>query len=153
MRRSILTILTLGTVLAAGGCERNHEVVMGTPTPRMMRMATADPTYRLNAEERNKVLPGFDADALERLLSVVPPDARQGLMRHFQQRDKGENLGVLVEMSDPRLQPLLEEVWAPMWDEIGATDEQLEGNHFGYPGRQIAKDRRAARANARINHP
>jgi hypothetical protein len=146
-------LLVAGMIVVAGGCEGTQNTTMSAPAPRPLRMASLDPVYRLDAQDRGKVLPGFDVDALERLLAAVTPEARRGLLRYFQRPEKGEQPGMLVEMSDPRLQPLLEEVWAPMWDEVGATDEQLNGNHFGYPGREIARRRRAARANARGTQP
>jgi hypothetical protein len=53
---------------------------------------------------------------------------------------------MLTHIKDPELQALLEEVWAPVWDQVGASDAELYKNELGLPGRNIAIQRRA-RAN------
>jgi hypothetical protein len=116
-----------------------------------LRLAVADASYGLEASERAKLLPGFDAEALERMLGMVRPELRQPILKHFQQREKGERLGHLMQLHDAELQAVLEEVWAPMWDESNATDAQIEANHFGFPGREVAKRRRAERARSQHN--
>jgi hypothetical protein len=71
---------------------------------------------------------------------------RLEILKHFLPRENGERLGILAKMYDPELQKVLEEVWAPMWDEVGATDAQLEmNNYYPFPGREIARQRRKAR--------
>lgn len=87
-------------------------------------------------------------EALERLLGMTRPELRHEIMKHFQKRKDGERLGMLVQVADPELQRVLEEVWAPKWDAAGATDAEIEANAFGYPGREIARQRRADRARA-----
>jgi hypothetical protein len=146
MRRSVVAFLTTCTLLVLAGCERTHETLMSNPDPLPLRLTVADASYRLEASARAKLLPGFDVEALERLLGMVRPDLRQPILRHFQQRARGERLGHLVQVHDAELQAVLEEVWAPMWDEVKATDAQIEANHFGFPGREAAKRRRAERA-------
>ncbi|HEX8691702.1 MAG TPA: hypothetical protein VF746_04730 [Longimicrobium sp.] len=113
-----------------------------TPKPVELRSPAPDPHFRLTPAERSKVLPDFDADALERLLSMVIPEMRQEILRHFQPRAPGERLGNLVQFYDPKLQAVLEEVWAPFWDT--ASDEEIEKDWYGMPGRLIAKQRREA---------
>jgi hypothetical protein len=124
---------------------------MSNPVP--LRLTVADASYRLSHVERAKVLPGFDANALERMLAMVRVDLRQPILKHFQRREKGERLGHLVQLHDSALQALLEEVWAPMWDEVNATDAQIEANHFGFPGREIAKRRRAEHTRSQLDEP
>jgi hypothetical protein len=111
-----------------------------------LRLPASDQSYRLSADDRARVRPGFDADALERLLQAIRPDMRQEILAHFQfAEDTTRQYGYLVQFHDPKLQPLLEEVWAPMWDELNARDEDIERDVYGYPGREIALKRRAAR--------
>lgn len=110
--------------------------------PRPLRLAAPDVAYRLSSEDRAKVQEGFDADALERLVSMVRPDMRQELLAHFLVGEEGgPRRGRIVQMNDPELQRVLEEVWAPMWD--GVPDEVLDADG-PFPGQNVAKQRRAA---------
>jgi hypothetical protein len=60
---------------------------------------------------------------------------RPEVLAHFQSHQKiSRGYGLLVQFHDPELQPLLEEVWAPMWDELNASDEDIERDVYGYPG-------------------
>jgi hypothetical protein len=117
---------------------------MGVP-PKALRAANPANGFQLDPRERARVAPGYDLVALERLLAHVTPDRRTEILRYFQfPEDRSVSLGLLMEIKDPQLQPLLEEVWAPMWDHVGATDDQLADNTYGYPGRTLAIERRAA---------
>ena len=119
---------------------------MVAETHEPLRLAASDRSYRFSPEDRVRVRPGFDSDALERLLQAIRPDMRQEIVGHFQFHPEGtRRYGHLVRFHDPRLQLLLEEVWAPMWDELNAADEDIERDVYGYPGREIALQRRAAR--------
>ena len=109
-----------------------------------LRAGTPATNFQLDSGERARVVPGYDVAALERLLAHVIPTRRTEILRYFQfPEDPSVSLGLLMEIKDPRLQPLLEEVWAPMWDQVGATDEQIAENVFGYPGRALAMECRA----------
>jgi hypothetical protein len=145
MRRPKRRLLTAAAMLSfAAGCEHpNHGITMGVP-PMALRAATPASGFHLTPGERARVVPGYDVAALERLLAHVVPARRTEILRYFQfPEDPSVSLGLLMEIKDPQLQPLLEEVWAPMWDQIGATDEQIAENVFGYPGRGLAMERRA----------
>lgn len=76
---------------------------------------------------------------------MTNPALRREILAQFQEREKGSDLGILVELFDPGLQKLLEEVWAPMWDHVRATDAEIEMDAYHYPGREIARQRRVAR--------
>jgi len=122
------------------------------PTP--LRAATPASGYRLDRDERARIAPGYDVAALERLLAHVTADRRTEILRYFQfPEDRSVSLGLLMEIKDPQLQSLLEEVWAPMWDHVGATDEQLAENTYRYPGRTLAMERRAERESDSIKPP
>lgn len=149
MHLAIPALLALGVVMVSNGCEPTNRVLMNTPGPAQLRLEVADPTYRLSDADRAKLLPNFDAEALERLLAMTRPERRQDILKPFQVRENGERLGHLVGLEDAELQKLLEEVWAPMWDHVGATDADIEANLYGWPGREVAKQRRAARARAK----
>lgn len=142
MRRTTLAILIAASV---GGCEHNHGALMSSPEARPLRLASADKGFRIDAAERARVRPGFDVDALERLLGMVRPDLRNEILANFQEKTArpghGQGWSALVEINDAKLQEVLEEVWAPMWD--NAPDQALEENWYQWPGREIAKRRRA----------
>src|SRR4051812_13380522 len=50
--------------------------LMLTPDAQPIRLRAPDPHYHLAPEDRARVLPRFDADALERLLAMTRPDLR-----------------------------------------------------------------------------
>lgn len=109
--------------------------------PVSISLNTPDPSFRLDAAERANIGEMYDPDALERLLALVQPDKRAEILAHFQiQPADGQRRGFLVELLDPRLQPLLDAVWAPLWR--NATDEEIDANIYGLPGRAAAKRQR-----------
>jgi hypothetical protein len=141
MRKFLVLMAAIGVI---AGCEhQNHSVTMSAP-PKPLRLARPEAAYRLLPEDRARVQRGFDVDALERLLQHVRPDMRQEILAHFQVHDApNRNYGQLVQFHDPQLQAILEEIWAPMWNEVNATDQQIQENAYGFPGRDIARRRRA----------
>jgi hypothetical protein len=83
----------------------------------------SDSEFRLSAAERAKVRAGFDVDALERFLRALPPGTREQVLPLFQKVRPGTPGPLLMQMDDPDLQLLLDEVWAPRWKML--TPEQL----------------------------
>jgi hypothetical protein len=145
-----LTVAAL-VLLGATACDRLLPTAMA-PKPAHIRLDRPDPEFHLSSADRAKVVPGFDVDALERLLASVTPEMRQEVLAFFQWRSpEGEPRGHLYQILDPKLQAILEEVWAPMWD--SATDEQIAENAFGMPGRKIAEKRRQERRATETNAP
>lgn len=115
--------------------------------PHTIRLPRPDPDFKLTPEERASVREGFDVDALERLLAAVDTHARPIILEGFRQPKRGEGEpGVWdtppITMGDPALQPLLEEVWASAWEQY---PELLDDDDVNYPGKRIARERRAAR--------
>jgi hypothetical protein len=113
-----------------------------TPSPKALRLETPDRNFKLTPQERASIRPGFDVDALERLLASVEPPFRPFFLSSFQAVEPGMPGRVLVMMGDPTLQPLLDEVWAPVWE---MYPEMMEMETKEYPGRELARQRRAAR--------
>lgn len=136
--------LVLALLFATAGCDHAIPTTAMAPNRLDLRAPTPDEGFRLSPAERSRVLPDFDAAALERLLAMVKPEMRNEVLRYFQPRDeRGEPRGHLVQLHDPRLQAVLEEVWAPFWD--NASDQALDENLYGMPGREAARRRREAR--------
>lgn len=107
-------------VAAAGvpllcACERTREPMMASPYPSGIRLPSPDPSFHLKPEQRALVRPGFDVDALERLLASIIPEGRMVLLKGFQVPDPGQPAPMVVMIGDPTLKPLLDEVWLPMW--------------------------------------
>jgi len=142
MRRTSLALVA-ATVVAAGACDQPRRAIMGPQEPRSFRLAAPDPDFHLSASERAKVRHGFDADALERLLANVEPAVRPMLLEQFQWPKPGEPADNVMRLGDASLQPLLDEVWAPMWDQF--SPDAIDKETKDFPGREIARQRRAAR--------
>ena len=141
--------------LTATGCEHQaRAITMTQPSPPPLRLSTPERGYQLPPADRARIVRGFDAPALERLLGMVRPDMRQEILAHFLIPDGTESRrhGQLVAFHDSDLQAVLEEVWAPMWDEVGATDEEIDRNVYGWPGREVARQRRAAAREHQSHH-
>ncbi|HEU4453058.1 MAG TPA: hypothetical protein VFR81_08355 [Longimicrobium sp.] len=147
MRLTRRNRIVLAVILLAA-CETTARTPAVTePSYQPLALRTPEMSYRLSAEDRAKVVTGFDVDALERLLRRVRPDMRVEVLRHFQAGVPGERKrGALTEFTEPELNPLLEEVWATMWDD--APDQALDEGWYFYPGREIAKQRREQRRRA-----
>jgi hypothetical protein len=117
---------------------------MATP-PTTIKLPAPDPEFRLTPDERASVRPGFDVDALERLLAAVEPEARPILLRSFQAADPAEGVPLVLRVGDdPELQPLLDEVWAPFW-EVRPKWAFREDVDVPWPGRELARKRLEAR--------
>jgi hypothetical protein len=144
MHRNVLAACLVG-VLVLCACEHRQGALVTVPDATPLRLEAPDKTFQFTAADRAAVAPLFDADALEKLLQQVRPDQRGEILPYFQM-GKGAR-GHLVEIADPQLQAILEEVWAPFWDD--ASDQALEENWYQMPGREVAKARRAA---ARTRH-
>jgi hypothetical protein len=102
-----------------------------------------DPSFHLSEADRDRLRPGFDPDALERLLRMVRPGQRQEFLQSFQWPEEGKPFEELVHLGDPELQAALEEVWAPFWERL--PPGELETDTSDRPGKALARARRAAR--------
>lgn len=160
MRRRA-TLLVLAAVLVSGGCEHTtRSRIMNNPPVKPLRLAARDPAYRLAPDERARVIPAYDADALERLMGMIHPDLRPKILENFLiwkpgELPAGERAGLTVELYDPstgqvdpQLQAVLEEVYAPLWARV--SDDDLEKPNFMvHPGREREKQRRQNRPRGR----
>lgn len=140
--------LALAGYLALAGCEWLPPTETA-PMPVSISLDTPDKSFRLEAAVRANINPMYDPDALERLLQLVHPDHRMDILAHFIGPFEGKRWGLLVEIFDPKLDALLDPVWAPMWK--NATDDEVEANIYGMRGRatvmkqrQEMRDRRRA---------
>jgi hypothetical protein len=137
------TLFLLAVFVPITACEH------ATQAPRAMAPAgpslhaiTLDTTFHLSADERAAVLPYFDVHALERLLSMMPASQRARTLASFQVARTGEPHRMLVQTGNPKMDAVLEEVWAPFWD--GYSDEEMARHPREFPARQLGRLRRAA---------
>jgi hypothetical protein len=143
MRPRTRDLLVAALALTGISCDRFPEVAMTTPQPSGFSLPSPDVAFRLSPEERASVRRGFDADALERLLSRLIPPVRPMVLGAFQYPPAGESPALMIKIGEPSLQPLLDEVWAPMWEHFPPNAIDIEDKDF--PGRELARKRREAR--------
>lgn len=125
--------------LFLGGCALSRcESEAGKP----LRLDSRDPGFRLSPAERAALLPDTDPDAVQHLLSMIRPEKRADVLRHFRPHQPGEDWGWLFRFDDPQLQSVLEEVWAPVWEQ--APPAILAEGGYPHPGRELVLRRRAA---------
>ena len=84
MRPRTRTLLIAALALTGISCDRLPEVALTTPQPSGISLPSPDLAFRLSAQERASVRRGFDADALERLLSRLIPPVRPMVLASFQ---------------------------------------------------------------------
>jgi hypothetical protein len=108
-----------------------------------------DTDFALSTEDRERVQSAYDVEALEEFLQWVRPEYRHDLLPNFQYGDyPAPHPGMLTRISVPKLQELLEKVWAPYWEVYG-TESEILGEVADSPGRHEAIKR--LRAAGRIS--
>lgn len=139
-------LVALLALFSAASCSDAHRT-LSSPAPGYGFRGTGDPNFHLTPEQRARVRPDFDVNALERLLSMMPAAGRDTLLTFFVRRPPGQPQPLLVEMNEPGLQQVLDEVYAPHYEAL--SDEELRrltemANHGGteLPGRVTVMRRR-----------
>jgi hypothetical protein len=87
-----------------------------------VRLAVPDPAFTLTERDRQQVRAGVDAQALERLLSMVHPAYRVELLRFFTRGEDPQEARSILRMNDPVLQDAFEAVLAPARAAAGGSD-------------------------------
>jgi hypothetical protein len=114
----------------------------------MVKHSSSPHPVQLAPEVRKRLARQFDVDALEELLGTMPVEERAGVLRSFGSDDDRDSDGetrqvsIMVWSSDPACQELLDRIWAPFWDTL--PPEYLDDPDLPYPGRELARARRAA---------
>ena len=105
-----------------------------------------DESFRLDAATRAQIAPGFDIDALERLLQHLDAPSRSFVLDEFLLPDfrahapRPNEWRVLKGSTGPVINELLAEVWQPFW--ARQPDEILADPNAPYPGQELARRRR-----------
>ena len=141
----LLATITAAVIMAA--CDR-------TPATTMSQSeAQAPRPVHLSSEIRGRLEGRFDVTALEELLGTMTPAEQQDLLEslggsgNVPEGRETKDVTVLARSTDPARQALIDRVWAPFWDHL--PPELLDRTDLPYPGRELAKARRAANASAR----
>jgi len=104
----------------------------------------------LSSEVRQRLEGRFDVSALEELLGTMTAEEQQALLHDLGASGRapagGEtrDVSVMMRSTDPARQALLDRMWAPFWEHL--PPELLDRADLPYPGRELAKARRAERA-------
>jgi hypothetical protein len=106
---------------------------------------------RLSEAQRANIAEWFDPVAIETIANLMSEAERRSFLEPFggvpdeaaAPRSAGNTLRVLMGHSDPRLQALLEEMWAPFWNTL--PPEALTDSSYSFPGRKLAQEQRLAR--------
>ena len=151
--------LLLGCMVSALalGCASQVPDAPTSPPAAGTLMTGEDPTNAASASHlepatRSRLQPYFDVDALDRLIASMHPQERAFLVQNLSAPDhsglhpgsSGSHLQLPIRFSDPAQQALLEQVWAPYWEQLPA--EALDSAEYLFPGRELARARRAARS-------
>ena len=138
--------MTAGFV--TGACDRTPAIIMSQSEPLTPR------PVRLPADVRTRLDGRFDIEAMEELLASMPPAEQQQFLISIGgvPRPAGEetrDVTVLMGSTDPARQKLIDRMWAPYWDHL--PPEFLERTDLPFPGRELARARRAARVSEHEN--
>ena len=116
---------------------------MNIPSGPSRRTYVVDASYHLSPGSRANVMDIFDVTALEKLISMLPPEHREEVLSHFQYGDpmSEEAPPKLVHFDDPDLQAVLEQVWVPYWYTLPPSALYSDSK---IPGRQLALARMQA---------
>ena len=139
-RLHLLTSVTVAAIIAA--CD-------GTPSTTMSQNESPAPRpVRLSSDIRARLEGRFDVTALEELLGTMTPGEQHNMLESLgatgsvPKSGETTDVSVLARSTDPARQALIDRMWAPFWDHL--PPELLDRTDLPYPGRELAKARRAA---------
>jgi hypothetical protein len=103
--------------------------------------------FLLTAEQRSRLVPNINVDALQRFLEIAGKNAeeRNVLLQLFSEHP-GQNASfqlVGTVAANPQIKALLEEIWAPTWEAWGP--DAVEHSDATLPGREIARAKLAGK--------
>ncbi len=106
----------------------------------------------LRADQRSFIAKQFDPAAVEEIANLLPEDERRFFLAPFggvpgevSSAWSVRDTYYLTRHDDPRVQALLEQMWAPFW-ETSLHPEALDDPAYDFPGRELARARRAENA-------
>lgn len=102
--------------------------------------------FVLTPDQRSRLVPNINVDALERFLRIAGETAedRLALMQFFTQTPgQNQSFHIVGPVNNPTLQALLDEIYAPTWEAWGA--DAIAHSESRLPGRELARSRVRAR--------
>lgn len=143
VRKDLFCAVGVLLLLGSSACDKRAGAPITAPSTSGFSIGVPDSSFRLTPAERHSIMEGFDSDAVERLVSMVPPEARATILSRFQHPAPGQPARLLVRLGHPALQAELERVWAPFWSKHSASEMDSEVRYL--PGRAEAKRLRQMR--------
>ena len=140
MRVGLIASFCCACAITLVGCDRTQP--FSVQPRRQMSIHEPDLTFRLSADQRAKLVPNIDGDAVEKLLQHVEPDGRDHFLAMFTRPEPGKNQAFQVVGSvggDSTMNDLLEQIYAPTWIAWGA--DEIEHSDSRLPGRELARTR------------
>ena len=146
MQRTLQLLATAAAAVMIAACDRTPATSMSQNDPQAPR------PVRLPSDVRERVEGRFDVTAVEELLGTMTPGEQRDLLESIGATGTAPSGGetrdvtVLMRSTDPARQAWIDRMWAPFWDHL--PPELLDRTDLPYPGRELARSRRAARAAA-----
>ena len=147
MKRPLQLLAIVIGALSFSTCDNTPAITMSQHETRGPRPVHLSPDVRGRLEGR------FEVSAVEELLGTMTPREQHDLLESIGASDSvppdGEtkDVSVMMRSTDPARQALLDRMWAPFWDHL--PPELLDRTDLPFPGRELAKARRAANRSPR----
>ena len=109
---------------------------------------------RLSETQRSRIATQWDADAVEKIASLLNGEDRRTFLHPFggvpgdtvpAVPSRQVSYYFMLTHPDPQIQELLDLMWAPYWETLPPEALTSESPAYKFPGRKIALERRAAR--------
>ena len=101
--------------------------------------------FVLTPEQLSRLVPHINVDALQRFLQIAGKNAeeRNTLLALFTQAPgQNQSFQMVGSVSDPTLEALLDEIYAPTWEAWGA--DAIAHSESRLPGREVARAKLAS---------
>jgi hypothetical protein len=106
------------------------------------------PRFVLTPEQLSRLVPNINVHSLQRFLQIAGKNAeeRNTLIQLFTQapgQNQNQSFQMVGPVSDPTLQAMLDEIYAPTWEAWGA--DAIAHSESRLPGRELARAKLMAR--------
>ncbi len=102
--------------------------------------------FVLTPDQRSRLVPNINVDSLQRFVQIAGKNTeeRNALIQLFTQGPgQNQSFQMIGPVSDPILEGLLDEIYAPTWEAWGA--DAIAHSESRLPGRELARAKLAAR--------
>ena len=98
------------------------------------------PHFAITPEQRSRLVPNINVDSLQRFVQIAGnnTEERNALIQLFTQGPgQNQSFQMIGPVSDPTLEGLLDEIYAPTWEAWGA--DAIANSESPLPGRELAR--------------